>query len=163
MNDLSKSPSIAKEIEDPLKSIYDHLGDKFEAKVLTLASKFQHDEEYQDMTSDESINFEPVQMKKKNSLEHSKDTEDNPVSHKSHEETDHTLKIPYAISRKHKLTIHIDLEEVKEWISGYTSDPYFSKIINHLCSEINWQNPRYPQFFLGDNGLLFFKDWEGNN
>ena len=70
--------------------------------------------------------------------------------------------IPYATSRNFSISVHISSEEIQKWVEGYASDDYFSKVINTLRNEEDLLNPRYPQFFLGENGLLYFEDWEGN-
>ena len=43
------------------------------------------------------------------------------------------------------------------------TDPHFRPVIEAIRQEKNFQNPQYPQYILGDNGLLYFEDWEGND
>ena len=133
--------SIGDEMEDPLKNLYDQLSNQFEAKVLHLASNFQHAEE------DISSNF----------------TTEVPIqSDVPSEEESQDITMPYSTSRNHSLTVHFDPEETKEWVNAYLEDPYFQRIIESLKSEDNLLNPRYPQFFSSDQGMLYFEDWEGN-
>jgi hypothetical protein len=135
------TPNLKTEVEDPLIDIYEHLGDQFEAKVLHLASHFQHEEEEHDSSWEIKVKIE-----------------DYPES------TSYYLtSIPYATSRNFSITIHADSEEINEWVKGYQSDSHFNKVIDSIRTETNPLNPKFSQYFLGDNGLLYFEDWEGNN
>jgi hypothetical protein len=135
------SPNIKTEVEDPLKNIYDHLGDQLEAKVLHLASEFQHEEEKCDNSWNTTTYLE--------------DPEDTPTSL--------SIEIPYVTSRNFSITIHSDPDEIAEWVKGYQADSYFKKVLDTLKEETNYLNPKYPQYFTSDEGLLYFEDWEGNN
>jgi hypothetical protein len=129
---------IGKETEDPLTNLFEQLSDKFEAQVLRLASNFQHEEEQVDTQVNTEIFMEGIS-----------NSEDK-------------IQIPYQTSRSYSISIHFDSEEQKEWIEAYQHDTYFKKIIEDLRTEENILNPRYPQFFMSDEGLLYFEDWEGN-
>src|SRR6201999_4582638 len=140
-NETPGPSTIGKETSNPLQNIYNQLSDQLEAKVLHLASNFQHTEESEDSTLIVDLPFEA----KDNSAE-------DPVP----------LQLKYHTSRSYSLTIHIDSEEIKQWTKGYSEDPYFKKVIETLQMEENLLNPKYPQYFVGDNGLIYFEDWEGN-
>jgi hypothetical protein len=131
-DETPEASNISKEVTDSLDCIYDQLLPKLEAKVLYLASKFQQKEE-----SPETSLLTEISL------------------------LDET-PIPYATSRNFSISVHISSEEIQKWVEGYTSDDYFSKVIDTLRNEEDLLNPRYPQFFLGENGLLYFEDWEGN-
>jgi hypothetical protein len=51
------------------------------------------------------------------------------------------------------------------WVASFTrdypKDPFFSKIIDSLRSTKDWANPKYRQYALGDEGLLYFVNWAG--
>jgi hypothetical protein len=134
-------PSISEEVDDPLKDIYNQLTDQLEAKVLSIASTFQHEEEKEDTAFETEVELEDFALDEQNS----------------------SLKVPCAISRNYSISIHIDSEEIQEWSKAYSADSYFSKVIESLREEPNPLNPQYPQYFLSDEGLLYFEDWEGNN
>ncbi|KAE9383515.1 hypothetical protein BT96DRAFT_749668, partial [Gymnopus androsaceus JB14] len=53
--------------------------------------------------------------------------------------------------------------ELDTWHKGYDSDPFFGSVIRSLRDTVHPQNPQYSHYFCGDNGLLYFEDWHGNN
>ena len=129
---LQGAELIAKEIEDPLNNFYDQFSDQFEAKVLHLASEFQHKEEEQDYRITLNIPFKD-------------------------EDT-----IPYVTSRNYSIMVHINEDEIQEWVLAYKEDNYFKKVIEQLRTEDNLMNPKYPQYYMSEKGLLYFEDSEGN-
>jgi hypothetical protein len=136
---------IDKESMDSLEHIYDELSDRFEAKVLHLASKFQHQEDQTNTAAKFNI----------------------PLSGETVEEPEidgpsEDLELEYHTATSYSLSVHISEEEIQEWTQSYLKDTYFSKVIETLRNEEDLLNPKYPQFFLGDNGLLYFEDSEGS-
>jgi hypothetical protein len=53
-------------------------------------------------------------------------------------------------------------EEISRFVTGYDSDPYFSRIRKALRGTENWNTPSQPLFSEDDSGLLCFEDWNGN-
>jgi hypothetical protein len=139
-DETAEANSISQEIHDPLDNIYDNLSEHLEPKILSLASKFQHQEEQEDS----QINLK-IPLEELTPLDESNETE-----------------LPYATSRNFSTSVHIESKETEKWTNEYSNDSYFSKVIESLKKEENILNPKYPQFFLGDSGLLYFEDWEGN-
>ena len=54
----------------------------------------------------------------------------------------------------------MDNKELESWKKGYITDQFFSKVLNAF--RINDDKDRnYPQYQVID-GLIYFKDWNGN-
>ncbi|KAG8748758.1 hypothetical protein FRC12_013800 [Ceratobasidium sp. 428] len=117
-----------------IKSLYKDLSPTFEAKVKAVVSKhiISNLDEYLPTPS--------------------------AVSQKI--EIDGQPLFDYETSASYNLIASIDSTEVSRFISEYENDKHFSKIIqdirkSHLVSP-------YPQYYIEDNGLLYFTGNEGN-
>ena len=78
-------------------------------------------------------------------------------------EEDLDIKVPYVSSLSFSVLVGIDKEELLTWTQGYASDPYFANLLSNLRKESKWNNPSFPQYHYGENGLIYFEDWNGNN
>ncbi|GJJ15491.1 hypothetical protein Clacol_009769 [Clathrus columnatus] len=63
-----------------------------------------------------------------------------------------------VLGSSYSVIIGINEKELKEFINRYLKDAHFSKVHDALKTEENWENPTYPQYYLGDEGLIFFED-----
>ncbi|KAI0072404.1 hypothetical protein K474DRAFT_1581376, partial [Panus rudis PR-1116 ss-1] len=61
------------------------------------------------------------------------------------------------------LLVGLSDEELKTWAAEYSSDNHFSKVLAALRSEKDPSLSNYPQYFMNDNGLLYFNDYEGSS
>ncbi|KAJ3804520.1 hypothetical protein F5879DRAFT_776302, partial [Lentinula edodes] len=61
------------------------------------------------------------------------------------------------------LLVGFSEEELIRWRDAYATDNSFGKIINILRDPEQAQSIYHSQYFCGDNGLLYFEDWNGNN
>ncbi|THU75805.1 hypothetical protein K435DRAFT_615332, partial [Dendrothele bispora CBS 962.96] len=60
------------------------------------------------------------------------------------------------------LLIGISTPELRKWVEGYQADRTFHPIISELSGNSDNLHGN-SKYFLGDNGLLYFEDWNGNN
>lgn len=131
------------DFDDPLKDMYAELGERFEEKLLTVAVQFVNAEEISEV-ADTSLNIGPIEID-------------------AGSESSYDITIPYVTSSAYSVLIGIVDDEIQKWIEGYKSDPHFSKVLKEWKGERNWTNPFYPQYHYGENGLIYFEDWQGNN
>ncbi|KAI0070083.1 hypothetical protein K474DRAFT_1582616, partial [Panus rudis PR-1116 ss-1] len=61
------------------------------------------------------------------------------------------------------LLIGLSSHELDSWCKEYSEDTHFGKILEALAEENNPSKPQFPQYFMGDNGLLYFEDYDGSN
>src|ERR1044072_168442 len=101
--------------ESPIKSLYKEIGDKFEAKVLSIAT---------------------VHARK-------------------------NLKFPNS-NVHHTLTISMPQEEFDKFLNAYKSDEHFNTVLEAIHNTKDPMNPPFPQYQVGDNGLLYFIDSSEN-
>ena len=123
--------------DDPLKDMYDELGDKFEEKLLNIASKFVNataeTPEYSCTVSD--------------GLEIPLPEGGNLVQN-------------YATSSTYSVLVGMNADDLKDWKKAYTTDHLYSKVLK--ASQIdNDEAGHYTQYQIRD-GLVYFEDWNGN-
>lgn len=70
------------------------------------------------------------------------------------------LEVPTA--RAMTTLVAIESEELESHREAYENDAYFQRIIADLRSETDWSNPRHPEYFFDDRGLLYYSDWAGH-
>ncbi|RDX42385.1 hypothetical protein OH76DRAFT_1333389, partial [Lentinus brumalis] len=58
------------------------------------------------------------------------------------------------------LLVGISENEVKQWRTGYLEDDHFAKVLAAYQTD-DLDKSSYPQYFLSDDGLLYFEDWNG--
>jgi hypothetical protein len=121
-----------------LKNLYQEIGDKFEEKVLKVASAHL------------ATNLSPPT----NLVNHSVETNSPSGRHQ------HTVS--YSTAKSFSLTVTISSEEISRFSTALSKDDYFSKVLDAISKTEDPLNPPYPQYVVGDNGLLYFSDWAVN-
>jgi len=137
--DVIRSVNLLETIEDPLKDMFSELGSQFEERLLKVARDYV-------ATLEDTENFQVMV---------------DLVTLDSEEDLD--VEVPYVSSSSFSVLIGIDKEELLTWTQGYASDPYFANLLSNLRKESKWNNPSFPQYHYGENGLIYFEDWNGNN
>ena len=114
------------------------LAPKFEARTLGLVAQFEEEgEEPEIRVMYSAINSE------------------------THPEGD--LSFPFQTAKSHSLLLmEIHPLEIQKFVSSYDSDPYFSRVRTKLHQEQSWKNLQQPLFSEREDGMLMFKDWNGN-
>ena len=130
-------------IKDPLENFYNMIGTKFEERMLNLAKAIQEREENKHKQISTSIQFPLLPT-----------SEDDPAK---------TPKASVLITSasNYLLEVHI-AEEITWWSQAYLEDKYFGGVLNDIHNEEDVSNPKYAQYILSDQGLLYFEDWRGN-
>ena len=124
--------------EDPLKNMYDALGGEFEEKLLKIASNFVN----QELNS-------PVDYSKWIA-----DTLEFRLPDQSSTTSD------YHTSENYLTVVSISAEEIKRWKEAYRQDLHLSQV---LKAEEGGDHDKYAQYQVRTNGLIYFKDWNGNH
>jgi len=65
--------------------------------------------------------------------------------------------IPYQTSSKMETHLHIDPNQIKLLVEGYTSDLHFSEVLKALGTT----NSKFPQYHTREDGVILFKNWSG--
>jgi hypothetical protein len=114
--------------EDPIKSLYEERGDKFEQKVLVNATAhfITH-----------LNHFTPKELKRSKSKVQGK-------------------KVALTTPSCFNLTVSISSEEVSHFREAYKYDPHFKEVLEVLTLEHDPLNPPFVQYKVGVNGLLYF-------
>lgn len=167
---------------------YKEVSDKFEPRVLALASKFQYQEENETPNINTSTYSFAIQTRsqiatersseerKNEDLSHSKSMNKDKIRSSvgkdnrsltdgnSNRSKETILEVDIALPEpsKREINIHLSEGELSDWISEYAKDKSIGRIIDEIKNEQTLWNPKYPQYFLSDQGLLYFEDWEGN-
>ena len=139
ITDDVRSVSLLEPNEDPLKDMFTELGSRFEERLLRIASGYVASLEE---TENSQISVSPIILDSEGSLD---------------------IEVSYLSSSSYSILIGISDEELLTWKEGYTKDPHFSSLLSNLREETKWNNPSYPQYHYGENGLIYFEDWNGNN
>lgn len=109
--------------------MFEELGEKFEAKLLSVASRYVHGYSNTELEN-ESVSAE-VEL-----IDGS------------------TMVLPYITSKSYSVLIGISEDEVERWRLGYEKDPYWNKVIASFGKNDDPSNPYYPQYLYYDNGLV---------
>lgn len=136
--------SIGEQVNDPLKNAYDELGPQFEERLLTLAQ--DHSSDISSRDEDVSVDVSVQVIPPESDLEFSN-------------------SISYHAAATASLIIGISQEEHQTWLSNYDSDSHFKKVLQSLrkedANEDSEDFPVFPQYHLGEDGLIYFEDWNG--
>ena len=132
LTDLSK-PLTLKTDKDPLKNLYKEISNRFEEKVLTIAS----------------AHF-IANLNECDPLSVLEEVIDHP------DQTNQTDPVVYLTARSCSITISIDPKEIKRFTDAYSKDAYFDKILQDLAKPHDTMNPPYSQYKVGNNGLIYF-------
>lgn len=125
---------------DPLRDMYAELGERFEEKLLTVATRFVQAEDKASI-SDFQLDAGSVAIASESGV----------------------IEVPYITSSAYSVLIGLSETEIGQWVQAYKTDPHFSEVLRDWKKEANWTNPSYPQYHYSDNGLVYFEDWQGNN
>ena len=126
--------TIGEQTNDPLKNTFDELGPRFEERLLEVAA--QHAQTIIEGTRP-GVNLG--------------ETLDGPVKYAPES---------YRAAAAHSLLIGIAPEDVLEWRNGYANDPHFREVLRAIQGDVP-DRPTFPQYYLSDEGLLYFEDWNG--
>jgi hypothetical protein len=136
---LTDIPTSAVDLTDPLKDMFEELGEKFEEKLLKVASKFASSE---DLPPSKEIDLGEIELLLP-----------------SGEQSTTT----YRTSSSYSILIGISSEEIELWRNSYKQDPHFSEVLESWRLEEDPERPKFPQYHYSEEGLIYFEDWHGNN
>jgi hypothetical protein len=123
--------------DDPLKDMYDELGDKFKEKLLNVASKFVN-------PTTETPEYSCTVL----------DDLEIPLPEGGN------LVQNYVTSSTYSVLVGMNTDDLKDWKRAYTTDNLYSKALR--ASQINNDEVgHYMQYQIRD-GLAYFEDWNGN-
>ncbi|KAB5587674.1 Retrovirus-related Pol polyprotein [Ceratobasidium theobromae] len=123
----SSTPLKLNTSEDPLKNLYKEIGDKFEQKVLEVASRHAS-------ALAKPLAFPVLVPMNSGDI------------------------LDYQAANSFSLTISIDSSEVQKILDAYMKDPHFKEVLEAIRLSSNINNPPFPQYQVGENGLLYFLD-----
>ncbi|THH23196.1 hypothetical protein EUX98_g7980, partial [Antrodiella citrinella] len=127
------------QINDPLKNAFSELGERFEEKLLSVASKYANSLSSSDNPEEVlSIPIAPVE---------------------DHQAATPTLS--YVASTHSSLVVGLSDGEIKRWKQGYDKDDEFTKVLKILNSADDKSQETYSHYFRSEDGLLYFEDWNG--
>lgn len=135
---LDNTPSVPLEEEDPMRNMFDELGEEFEAQLLETASRYVAAEEFE--TAREETHKELISA---------------PLPYGS-------TTLSYQVASRYATVVGIDKEEVQRWRDAYAKDEHFAKVLNAFKTEEDFVNPAYRQYLYSDDGLIYFEDSYGN-
>lgn len=143
VSDTMQSINLGKEDEaDPMRSLYEKFGFRFEEKLLSVGKKHIQNEV-------EASSGEPTTVSMDVDIEGS---------------TDEILaSTRFVTAQNYSVLINVASEELTRWRNAYQQDPHFRDVISSMQDFGVHQRPRYPQYMYGDDGLIFFEDANGNN
>ncbi|CDO77172.1 hypothetical protein BN946_scf184675.g4 [Trametes cinnabarina] len=127
---------LGDQLNDPLKNTFDELGPRFEERLLKVAAKHVRVLEANDspsLTIDTTDSMNPYLA-------------------------DPPERVSYTAAISSSLVIGIAPAELRRWQAGYREDGHFSKVLDSFQDD-DLSNPAYPQYHLGDEGLIYFEDW----
>ena len=130
------NPLKLKPADDPLRSMFEELGPKFEEKLLTVATRFA---ETKLLCEDDST---PTSI---------------PLTLENSEE----IEIPYLTSQLYSTMVQVDEREFLKWKDAYTKDPHFALVLEDT-KENDATNLMFPQYHISEEGLIYFEDSLGN-
>lgn len=77
-------------------------------------------------------------------------------------ELGHVL-LNYATMHAYSVLIGVDAKEIQHFVKGYSTDLHFSKVLSSPKVKENRENPAFPQYYISDEGLVFFEDSLGRS
>ena len=123
--------------DDPLRDMYSELGEKFEEKLLNVASKYVNSNQNLPDYSHLAQNGLKLMLPEGESL-----VQD------------------YATSNTYSVLVEMDNEGLESWKGSYATDQFYSKVLNAFQVNDN-KDRNYPQY-QPIEGLIYFEDWNGN-
>ncbi|KAI0363080.1 hypothetical protein BV20DRAFT_923154, partial [Pilatotrama ljubarskyi] len=61
------------------------------------------------------------------------------------------------------LLVGLAEDEVQRWREGYSQDAHFQQVLDSIRTEDDPLAPTFPQYYVSDEGLIYFEDWNGAN
>ena len=135
--DIQFDPLQLKPAEDPLRSMFEELGPKFEEKLLTVATSFAESE----------LQLENENMSLSVSLPLVEDRE---------------VTIPYDTLQTYSTIVQIDDQEIRRWKDAYVEDTHFNLVSKNKEKE-DGVNAAFPQYHISKEGLIYFVDSMGKS
>ena len=123
--------------DDPLRDMYGELGERFEEKLLNVASKYVNS----------NHNLPDYSHLAQNGLELMLPEGESLVQ-------------DYATSNTYSVLVGMDNKGLETWKESYATDQFYSKVLNAFQIN-NDKDGNYPQYQLIE-GLIYFEDWNGN-
>ena len=133
--DPTKPIHLANGSEDPLKNMYEELGERFEERLLRVASKHAISIIDEDSTTSSAISINNTEAI----------TED------------------YSTSAYHSIVIGFSDKEYEKWKTAYKKDKHFQEVLKAMSETKDWAKPLFPQYYVRDDGLLMFEDGTTNS
>lgn len=127
--------------EDPLKNIYDELGERFENKLLKVASCFVRQEISEFTSADEK------ELR---------------VELPDHVEEQSGADLGYQTSRSYNVVIALEEAEKDRWRKEYRKDAFTKSIMEEIEAEGKRGEVAERRFRRREDGMLMFCDNEGN-
>ena len=124
-------------MDDPLRDIYSELGEKFEERLLNVASKCVNS--ISEIPDYSHIAKDGLEM--------------------MFPEGEYLVQ-DYPTSNTYSVLVGMSSDELEEWKKAYANDKLYSKILKASQIE-NDEEGNYPQYQIRD-GLIYFEDWNGN-
>jgi len=138
MDDV-RSVSLMEPGIDLLKDMFSELGSRFKEHLLQVANNYVTSLEEME---DSQVSVDPIILSSEGNLD---------------------VEVSYVSSSSYSILVGISDEELLTWKEGYAQDPHFFNLLFSLQKETKWNNPTFPQYHYGENGLIYFEDWNGNN
>lgn len=140
--------TLGSQINDPLKNAFDELGERFEERLLRVATK------HSQVLTEEQLNREVPKTYTTNLPADQDDIYIPQVPGKG--------PMTYTTVTQTGLVVGLAPREYRKWRTAITQDRHFNTVLNAISAENDPSNPTFPQYFLGDDGLLYFDDWDGS-
>ena len=117
--------------------MYGELGERFEGKLLNVASKYVNSNQNLPNYSHLAQNGLELMLPEGESLSQN-----------------------YTTSNTYSVLVRIDNERLESWKRSYATNQFYSKVLNAFQVNDN-KDGNYPQYQLIE-GLIYFEDWNGN-
>lgn len=132
--------TIGEQTNDPIKNTFDELGPHFEEKLLNVATR--HTATILSSFEDEGSAI--CEVDDINSLT-----------------SDPVFSLSYRAAATNSLLIGMAAEELSSWQQQYSADSHFRDVLAALNSDDEKAASTFPHYYLGDNQLIYFEDWNG--
>lgn len=137
--DVDSTPlTIGDQINDPLKNTFDDLGARFEERLLRVANAHA-------CTLQDDGYITPCAL----TVSQEAPFHDTPAT------------FSYSASPTSTLLVGLTDEEIQLWREAYLTDPHYREALKSLRTEDDPSLSAFPQYYVGDNGLVYFEDWNG--
>lgn len=123
---------------DPLASMYDTLSEKFEERLIKLASKVTDLEDRKDESLKSSTVTHEIEVMDQQGLAQ-------------------PLTIP--TSESFSVLVGISREELNKWKADYMKDKHYSQVLDAFQQG----SDKFSQYHYSDNGLIYFEDALGHD